>query len=89
MGQCGAFLQILVGMVHFGKGGGLSPPPLPPLLPPLKQCRGLDPSTTLHPPPPFKISFLLEEIFGFWWVGGLASVGRSARAAVCGFGPRS
>ena len=40
MGQCGAFLQFLVDMVHFGRGGGappwtpfpLSPGPLPPSL---------------------------------------------------------
>ena len=33
MGQWGAFLQFLVDMVHFGKGGGLTPSP-PPLDPP-------------------------------------------------------
>ena len=50
MGQCGAFLQFLVNMVHSGRGGGggsppwtTSPPPLdplPPLPPPLKQRPG-------------------------------------------------
>ena len=41
MGQCGAFLQLMVGMIHFGRGG-LSPGPPSPLPPPLKQ----------RPPPP-------------------------------------
>ena len=47
MGQCGAFLQFLVDMVHSGKGGGAhldhlppSPGPLDPLPPPLKQRPG-------------------------------------------------
>ena len=46
MGQCGAFLQFLVDMVHSGRGGGVldhlppSPEPPPPLPPPLKQRPG-------------------------------------------------
>ena len=52
MGQCGAFLQFLVDMVHSGRGGGGSPPwtpSLPPLdpLPPIP----LRSSNALPPPP--------------------------------------
>ena len=39
MDQCGAFLQFLVDMVQFGRGG-VTPGPPPPLPPPLKQRPG-------------------------------------------------
>ena len=60
MGQCGAFLQFLVDMVHSGRGGGGSPPWTPsPLPPPLKQRP--------DPPPPLPESG--------WKVGGESAYG--------------
>ena len=73
MGQCGAFLQFLVDMVHSGGGGGgwtpSLPPwdPIPPLPPPLKQRPAPPPPPQPYPfkqnsdPPPIR------------WVGGLVS----------------
>ena len=57
MGQCGAFLQLLVDMVQFGRGGGappwtLSPPSLDPSPPsPLRSSNALP-----HPRPPFSVT---------------------------------
>ena len=54
MGQCGAFLQFLVDMVHFGRGGGGSSPP------PSAQA------TPCPPPPVRKRARSHDTITKFW-----------------------